>query len=300
MSEIEQTPAFIQFYKDYDKILISDKTDLSKTTDPVTFWAFDDTAQPAKQYRYRVRLGIFNPIAGTDQFADGKTPLKDKVIMWTNFAEPQSAAGGVQIPARQYFFAQAIEELKKRVTVLVACYKLGSWYTKDFKVTPGDSIGQRIEKTSDENGSEDDNLAALLSPGSVRKPAEVDYSTGEVLLDAVQMTEWSGGSTLYPRPYFQILYSRDGSEIFRMPVGDKYWPDNLHEAYYAAKAGENTPNTLKEAFKVFGEGRQGIKQKIIDQKQQQTPATSPALKGVDPALLELMRKRMGGAQQQQN
>jgi hypothetical protein len=281
-TNIEGSPAFVQLYKDFDKILINDKTDLSKMTDPLTVWVFDDTVQPAKNYRYRVRLGIFNPIAGTDKFSDDGNPLKDKVILWTNFAQQQQE---VNVPARLYFFAQSIEELKRRVTVLVARYKLGYWYTKDFKVTPGETIGQVVGKSVSE--SEDD-IAALLQVSALT-PSQIDYSTGQVLLDAVQMTEWAGSGNLYQRTYFEMLYSSDGSEIFQMPIGDKFWSDELRGHYSYVKASENMQ---KESLRPFGSGKEGIRQKILDQRQ--TESTVPGLKGIDTGLLELMRKRAGG------
>ena len=282
-TNIEGSPAFVQLYKDFDKILINDSTDLSKMTELLIIWAFDDTVRPATNYRYRVRLGIFNPIAGTDKFSNDEDPLKNKVVLWTNFLEAQQI---VQVPAKLYFFAQSIEELKKRVSVLVARYKLGYWYTSDFKVTPGETIGQVVKQSASE--SEED-IAAMLQPGASAL-SQIDYSTGQVLLDAIQMTEWAGSGNLYPRAFYQMLYSSDGSEIFQMPIGDKFWSDEVRIRYSYVKASESMQ---KESLRPFGSGREGIKQKIFDQKQQTQP-TIPGMRGIDPGLLELMRKRAGG------
>jgi hypothetical protein len=281
----EDTAAFDPLYKEFGKILITDTTDLLKMTEPLTVWAFDDTVQPTKTYRYRVRLGVFNPIAGTDMFIDNDNPLKNKVILWTDFFEPRQVA---QIPAKLYFFAQSIEEMKKRVTVLVSRYRLGRWYTKDFKVTPGEAIGQKVEKSSSGDGI--DNVALAWQVG-VTTPREIDCSTGAVLLDVVQMTDWTGGSNLYSRVFFEMLYSDDGSEIQRMPIGDKFWPDDLRQAYYAVKAGENAP---KEPLHAWSEGKERVKQKALDQRQRQ-PATN--IPGLPPGITleELNLIRRGGA-----
>jgi hypothetical protein len=281
------TAAFEPLYKEFDKILITDTTDLSKMTEPLTVWAFDDTVQPTKTYRYRVRLGVFNPIAGTDRFIDNDNPLRNKVILWTDFFEPRQVA---QIPAKLYFFAQSIEEMKKKVTVLVSRYRLGYWSTKDFKVTPGEAIGQKIEKSSSGDGI--DNVALAWQFG-VTTPREIDYSTGAVILDVVQMTDWTGGSNLYSRVFFEMLYSDDGSKIQRMPIGDKFWPDDLRQAYYAVKAGENAP---KKPLRAWSDGKERVKQQILDQRQKQPATNIPGLPpGVTPGMYEQYLIRRGGA-----
>jgi hypothetical protein len=266
----ESTAAFDPLYKDFDKISVTEKTDLPKMTEPLTVWTFDDTVQPTKTYRYRIRLGVFNPIAGTDRFVDNSNPLKNKVILWTNFVEPQQV---VKVPAKLYFFAKDIEELRKKVTVLVHHYKLGYWYTKDFKVTPGEAIGQKIEKSSSED--ETDNAAFALQ-FSDATPREIDYSTGAVLLDAVQTTEWTGGGNLYSRAFFEMLYSDDGLEIQRMPIGDKFWSDELRQAYYVVKADENA---TKEPLRPWSERKERVKQKTFDPRQ-----PLPNIRGLPPGI----------------
>jgi hypothetical protein len=271
------TAVFNQLYKDFDKTVITDKTDLSKMTEPLTVWAFDDTIQPTKKYRYRVRLGVFNPIAGTDKFSDNNDLLKNKVVLWTNFVESETV---VQVPAKLYFFAKSIEELKKRVTVLVGRYRLGYWYTKDFKVVPGETIGQKIEKSS-----EDTDMAALQSP------KRIDYATGVVLLDAVQKTEWTGAGNLYSLNFYEILYSSDGAEIQRMPIGDKFWPDELRQNFSVVKAGESL---TKEPLRPWDEGKDK-KQKITEVRPP-VKTNIPGAQGMDPELLKLLQKRGGGGQ----
>ena len=280
----ENTAAFEPLYKEFDKILITDTTDLSKMTEPLTVWAFDDTVQPTKTYRYRVRLGVFNPIAGTDRFIDNDNPLKNKVILWTDFSEPKQV---VQIPAKLHLFAQSIEEVKKKVTVLVSRYRLGRWSTKDFKVTPGEAIGQKIEKSSSESETD----VALMGQFGVTTPREIDYSTGVVLLDVVPMTDWTGSSKLYSRVFFEMLYSDDGSEIQHMPIGDKFWPDDLRRAYSVAKADENA---LKKPLRAWSDGKERVKQQILDQRQKQPATNIPGLPpGMTPEMYELMMKRGG-------
>ena len=64
---------------------------------------------------------------------------------------------------------------------------------------------------------------------------------------------------------------------------------NCDRLIMCVKASENMQ---KESLRPFGSGREGIRQKILDQKQ--TESTVPGLKGIDTGLLELMRRRAGG------
>jgi hypothetical protein len=106
------------------------------------------------------------------------------------------------------------------------------------------------------------------------------------------MTDWTGGSNLYSRVFFEMLYSDDGSKIQRMPVGDRFWPDDLRQAYYAVKAGENAP---KKPLRAWSDGKERVKQQILDQRQRQPATNIPGLPpGMTPEMYELMMKR-GGA-----
>jgi hypothetical protein len=229
MSNILDTSAFDQFYKDFSKVLINEKTDL-KTINSLTVWVFDDTVQPLNTYRYRVRLGVFNPIAGTDRFTDANSALKNKVILWSDYASPRQV---VQVPSKLYFFAETMrDEMKKQINVMVARHKLGSWYTKVYKVSPGEAIG-RVENVAPAGNEEtiDATMALMAQMSSSSTPKQLDYTTGQVLLDAIQTTECTGSSNLYLQNYYQMLYSSDGSEISRMGIGARYWPVEQQLAY---------------------------------------------------------------------
>jgi len=121
--EISKTTKNI--YGEFDKILLTEKTDITKMEEPLVFWAHDDTVEPRKSYRYRMRLGVFNPIAGTDQFIEQDKSLKNKVILWSEFSD---ATGTVDIPGTLYFFPREIQEAAKTVTVTACRYVLGYWY----------------------------------------------------------------------------------------------------------------------------------------------------------------------------
>ncbi len=213
------------FYGDLDKILILDKTYLERMAEPLVFWAHDDSVEPEKVYHYRTRLGVFNPIAGTDQVSEQDKSLKNKVVLWSKFSP---ITDNVTIPARLCFFPHEIQETSKAVTVRVCKYKLGYWYSKDFIVKQGEAIGKVVASELVE--SEEDVTAPV--------PETINYSTGAVLVDLVPANDWSGGKNLRSRHYFDMLYTFDGTNIEHMPVRARYWAPELQAKFNDIKRSE--------------------------------------------------------------
>jgi hypothetical protein len=71
------------------------------------------------------------------------------------------------------------------------------------------------------------------------------------MVDAVVVNDWSGGTTLRTRRYYDMLYSFDGVNIKHMPVGAKYWDTDLQAVYSQIGRLEREP---QEPFKDFGAG----------------------------------------------
>lgn len=191
------------------------------------FWAHDDTAEPGKQYRYRVRLGVFNPVAGKNQLSRRDAARNNEVILWSAFSD---ASQEVQIPRRLYFFAKGIQEAAKEVTVQVSKYLLGYWYSEDFKVRGGEVIGDLVQTKAPKAAASEIGRSTYIESGSLEgidEPQEVDYATGAMLVDVVAVNDFSGENAMRARHYFDMLYSYDGRRIERMPVGDRYWPEEL-------------------------------------------------------------------------
>ncbi len=205
-------------YQEFVNIQITPATDLSKMDKPLVFWAHDDTVEPKKNYRYKIRIGVFNPVAGTNQFVEQDKILKNNVILWSNFSmvtEP------VDIPARQYFFASDIQEAAKTVTVDVCKYVLGYWYSERFAVKQGEVIG-KVKEVKLKPEEEEKQVTA---------PQSIDYNIGAVLVDIMPVSDWAGSGKLAPRNYYDMLYSFDGLNIERMPVKARYWVRELQDAF---------------------------------------------------------------------
>ncbi len=256
--DIQAKPSSEDVYLDFEKLLITEWTDMSKMREPLTFWAYDDTTKLGKSYRYRIRLGVFNPIAGTNKFKEQSKSYKDVVILWSEFSDITEP---VHVPQRLYLFAKEIQEAAKMVTVQVSKYVLGYWYSKDFVVRQGEVIGKVVEVerpvaneprglrgypmgeagqagrySSMRDPQRPEYPSARLGTGMrledrTGEPESVDYSTSAVLVDAVSVNDlWIKGGAR-SRPYYDMLYSLDGTTIERMPISEGNWTENLKIAF---------------------------------------------------------------------
>jgi len=239
-------PSMIDVYDEYDKILLTRLTLLEKMREPLVFWAHDDTVEPRKSYRYRIRLGVFNPVAGMNQLSTEDTSRKDEVVLWSEFSDITEP---VEIPGRLYFFAKHIREATKDVTVQVSKYVMGYWRSKDFTVSQGEAIGGVVETEPtkpettrdnriirDSRTIRDSRVDLLMSPvarpeDKAVEPETIDYSTGAVMVDAVAVNDWSGEKNLSTRNYYDMLYSFDGAVIEHMPIRTAYWATDLQKWY---------------------------------------------------------------------
>lgn len=208
-------------YDRFDAILIDRDSDFAKMSEPLVFWAYDDTVEPGKSYQYQIRLGVFNPIAGTDQFSEEDNSFENKVVLWSKFSDITES---VTIPEKLYFFPLAVQDAVNTVKVAVARYVLGYWYSEEFMVERGEVIGKVVE-TEIEEKDEDERDS---SEEEVTIPETIDYSTGAVFVDVRgPVTDWLGGRNMRPRQYYDILYSYDGVNIEYKPIESRYWAKDL-------------------------------------------------------------------------
>ncbi len=272
---IRRGPSMNDVYNEFYKILLTRRTLLEKMREPLVFWAHDDTVEPEKHYRYRIRLGVFNPIAGTNQFSEGYRGFKNKAVLWSEFSDITEA---VEIPGRLYFFARDIQnEAAKIVTVQVSRYVLGYWNSKDFAVEQGEVIGKVVESETTsgssrrretapeffrgypaayDGGYKGEELRVMGIESDIRSdiigrtvPETIDYTTEAVLVDVIAVNDWSGVKNLHPRHYFDMLYTFDGTDIERMPIRTKYWAKELLIMFNKIKNAEKEP---REPFRDWG------------------------------------------------
>ncbi|MCK4751798.1 MAG: hypothetical protein KAS75_00015 [Planctomycetes bacterium] len=232
-------------YDEFGEILIASGTDFTSMTEPLMFWAYDDTVEPEKSYRYRIRLGVFNPVAGTNKITEQSKALKNKVILWSEFSE---ATETVEIPGKLYFFPFEVQEAAKITTVRIYRYVLGHWYGKDFTVRVGESIGEIVgNKVAEEKDGVESGVVV---------PEMIDYTTGAVLVDVVTIDDWSG-KKLRARHYFDMLYSFDGMNIERMPIKTRYWSEDMQFRFGEVRKAEKEPIEPLQVWSDRGGRRQG-------------------------------------------
>jgi hypothetical protein len=274
---LRRGPTTNDVYYEFDEVSLNRLTDFSKLKEPILFWAHDDTLEPKNTYRYRIRLGVFNPVAGTNQLSEQDIAQKNNVILWSDFSDITEP---VEIPGRSYFFPRDIQEAAKTVTVTVCKYVLGHWYSEDFKVSKGESIGDVMEIELEEDktqrgrgiggrgsgsritGGRGDYMGdymgdrfpsmAIMPKEKTNVPESVDYSTGAVMVDAMSINDWWGDSTRRSRHYYDLLYSFDGINIKHMPIGTTYWSKEMQTMFNHIAKLEREPH---EEFKAFGTGR---------------------------------------------
>ncbi|MBN1796002.1 MAG: hypothetical protein JW804_04955 [Sedimentisphaerales bacterium] len=234
-------------YKKFQEILINEDTDLAEMTEPLLFWAHDDTVEVGKTYRYRIRLGVFNPIAGTKKIKSDYESYKNQVILWSNALETEE----IEIPKKLYFFAKDIQQAANTVKVEVFRYILGYWYPAEYAVEAGEAIGKideiKKEESDEKSESSSDNEKILM-------PEKVDFRTGAIMVDTAEAEDWFGSNILSPRRYFNFYYSYDGSSIEEMPIQQSFWALKTRELHSSiSKASKQEKKPLRPR----GEGIEG-------------------------------------------
>ncbi|MDD5135583.1 MAG: hypothetical protein PHP01_09275 [Phycisphaerae bacterium] len=188
----------------------------------LVFWAHDETTKPGEKYQYRLRIGVFNPVAGTNWLSDEQKNMQNETVLYSNFTEPTEI---VEIPQRLRFFATDIREVEKGYTVdrtvevKVARYTLGNWVTKTFNLKNGEQIGTVVDVAE-----------TRLANVSIDIDT-IDFSTGAVMVDARRATEWIGTGALRPRDFYELMYCQNDNTIETMPIRERFWPDEVARSY---------------------------------------------------------------------
>lgn len=216
---------------DYDKLLLNDNIELSTHKEPLVLWSHDDTVEPEKTYRYRMRIGVFNPTAGKGWFHGADKDYADQVVLWSDYTE---ATEEISIDPTIYFFPINLARDKESVSIQVSKFAMGNWQSHEFDVISGQLIGQELEVEPEMNASAMAEMGFegdFDEYGQTMEPEVVDYSTGALLVDIVDMSDWTGGSSLRVRKYSDILYTLDGTNIKRLPTKKGNWPREMQSKF---------------------------------------------------------------------
>jgi hypothetical protein len=224
-------------FDEFEKCLIEENTKLNMKRDPLVFWSYDDTVESGQTYQYRIRLGVFNPIAGMDWFVNEQKDLLDQVVLWSEFSDLTEP---ISIPRMmQLFPIDVAKDDERLVTIKVAKFHHGKWKSHDFTVGPGQEIGHLVEKNPEE---EDENKESEDTRGpddqNLQVSNEIDFSTGAVLVDIVTVSDWGGENVLNPRYYSNVLYTEDGENIKHFAVKNTNWPSDIKKEFSRIKQAE--------------------------------------------------------------
>ncbi len=121
-----------------------------------------------------------------------------------------------------YFFPLDIARGKKETTIQVSKFHDGKWQSEEFDVRVGEAIGNEVEvEVKDE----------WVRPDR-RKNTEdiktIDFSSGAILVDIVESRRSVSGGR---RPYQEILYSQDGSDIKHLGVSKRNWSKAMSSTF---------------------------------------------------------------------
>lgn len=221
--------------KDFEKEVLDEKFEIKSRREPLLIWATDDTVEPGQTYQYRIRLGVFNPIAGKDWFENHQAEYKDQIVLWSQFAEP---ADTVTVPRRFYVFPTDVLAAAddaggtQGAKVEVMKYHLGRWRDYEFDVYPGETIGYEVDMTEDEETQTPEmmtpDLGRMMGGGVEQVDNNVDFSTGYTLIDIRNKISWGG--RLRPDSFSQLLYF-DGLAMQILPVGQGNWERMMRDQY---------------------------------------------------------------------
>lgn len=239
-------------YEDFKKVLMTEKKTLDKIREPLLFWAHDDTVVPGESYQYRIRLGVFNPIAGRDWFRENHEDYKDKPILWSGYSKETEI---VDVPLMMQFFPlDVVAKEEKAVKIKVAKFHNGKWCGEDFQVRPGEMIGNVVERKPKENELWPGGYGGGKTDEAGNTVELIDFSTGALLVDVVQTSDWAGVNRLQQRDYADVLYSKDDDDesILHLAMKTRNWPEQLQQEFNRIKAAES------EVVQLRGRGQGSI------------------------------------------
>lgn len=145
--------------------LITNST--SADRDPAV-WFHDDSVEPGKTYRYRIRVSIINSFVGRRAALRDPTQAEKSVLVgeWSEPSDP------VVVAPRNVFFVRAKGPgSEPSASVDVFAWHNGNWFKESFNVQIGDAIGEIKD--------------VRIGDGEGGRPQRemIDFATGAVVLD---------------------------------------------------------------------------------------------------------------------
>jgi len=220
--------------RDFNAAMITDRTKINTLKD-VLVWIHDDSARPGATYQYRVRYGVFNPIAGKNWFAPDSKQYQSHIVLWSPYSELPEP---VKVPKMLHMFPMDVLANNSGVKVEIYKYYMGQWRTENFEVQPGQVIGKAIETKPKTAGGQAGGMM-LMEPGMMGgmetgAPLLVDFATGTMLVDIFNTQDWLG-TNYRQRAYPIMLYIDENNQMVSMAARRQFWPREITAEYNAVK-----------------------------------------------------------------
>lgn len=228
--------------RDFQKDKLTEQVKLDSLKDSILVWAHDDTVLPDSRYQYRIRVGVFNPVAGRGWLAGSSADIDNQTILWGPFVE---ISRPVEIPKRLDIFPAEFvaKQQLNAVKIEVARYYLGRWRTEVFETSAGQRIGAVVEKRTAQQDRQNLPPAVSLSTEEelVRK---IDFTTPFMMVDALTSVDWGVPGNPNRREIPVLLYSQNEQQILVLPIGRGNWPAEMRRFYSDIKDNEQNAPAL--------------------------------------------------------
>lgn len=130
-------------------------------------WFHDETVEPGKTYRYRMRVKLWNRYVGRRASLSDPAAAAQAVLLgeWSLPSDP------ISVPPKTHFFVKSGAFGKPAASIEVFTWHKGKWLKETFEVQVGDVMGgtKPVKVGEDEKGK------------AVKE--DIDFSTGAVVLD---------------------------------------------------------------------------------------------------------------------
>ncbi|MBM4102830.1 MAG: hypothetical protein FJ263_02110 [Planctomycetes bacterium] len=225
---------------------LADKSKLGTLKD-IIVWIHDDTTVAGATYQYRIRYGVFNPIAGKDWVAPESKAYENHVVLWSAYAEILNPVTGlpesVSIPKMLQMFPMDVLADGTGASVEIYKYHMGQWHTETFEVHFGQMIGKPMESKPQAaiDGME---AGMMMNPGmnprgmdlgGVQQSTLVDYSTEYMLMDVQMLSDWSSVG-VRQRTVPWMLCIDNANQILTLAAKKQYWSKEMTAEYAGVKS----------------------------------------------------------------
>lgn len=198
----------------------------------ITLWAFDEQVESAGVYRYRLRLGFFNPIAGHDSwFTPQQQHLTDQKILWSPWIEPKNV---IRIPERIAFFLKSEDSRQEGVDIDVRRWQNEQWHEKTFPVSPGAVIGRPAKPDVKRRPRRETERDSSRTASPRQEIERVDFTTDITLIDIIPNSQHiqQKRTSITDLPLTtDIIYSNSQGQILRLGLDKRSWPTHLASLY---------------------------------------------------------------------